>query len=434
MPDSDHIYNLKAVMQEVGINAATLRAWERRYDLPKPQRSPGGHRLYSRQDIEMLNWLVARQAEGLSISHAIELWKAQHEPGHNNTLLMESATAATGMGDDVHSALRERWISACAAFDDVSANHILDQAFALAAPETICAEVLQKGLAQIGEGWYSGSISVQQEHFATSIANRRIGSLLAAEAPPTRQGHILMACPPGEAHDFVMLMLTYLLRRQGWQAVYLGANVPLVNLDTTIKLIKPRLVVSAVQTLDGAASLRQMSEYLASLNIPLAFGGGVFLQVPEAIAHISGYYLGRDLATGAMQIEKIVSVPTKMPTAGPISLRYIIALKQFIQYEVGIGAHVRALLQDARIEPEHLQIAIDHLTQLISSALQLGDIHLMDPSIGWLNGLLEKRGISPSITGYFYAAYDGAVEKYLGGEGAIIREWFATLSLAQVKQ
>ena len=47
-------------MHEVGLSAATLRAWERRYGLLKPQRSAGGHRLYSRQDIEMLKWLVEK--------------------------------------------------------------------------------------------------------------------------------------------------------------------------------------------------------------------------------------------------------------------------------------------------------------------------------------------------------------------------------------
>ena len=79
MADNTPIYNLKAVIKEVGLSPATLRAWERRYGLLKPQRSPGGHRLYSRQDIEMLKWLVERQNEGLSISSAVEMWKTSIE-------------------------------------------------------------------------------------------------------------------------------------------------------------------------------------------------------------------------------------------------------------------------------------------------------------------------------------------------------------------
>jgi hypothetical protein len=67
-------FNLKAVLRETGLAADTLRAWERRYGLPTPNRSAGGHRLYSQYDIETIKWLIARQAEGLSISRAVEMW------------------------------------------------------------------------------------------------------------------------------------------------------------------------------------------------------------------------------------------------------------------------------------------------------------------------------------------------------------------------
>ena len=67
------VFNLKAVLQETGLIADTLRAWERRYGLPTPNRSAGGHRLYSQYDIETIKWLIARQAEGLSISRGVQM-------------------------------------------------------------------------------------------------------------------------------------------------------------------------------------------------------------------------------------------------------------------------------------------------------------------------------------------------------------------------
>jgi DNA-binding transcriptional MerR regulator len=69
------IYNLSAVLRETGLKADLVRAWERRYNLPNPQRSAGGHRLYSQYDIETLKWLKEKQAQGLSISNAVELWR-----------------------------------------------------------------------------------------------------------------------------------------------------------------------------------------------------------------------------------------------------------------------------------------------------------------------------------------------------------------------
>jgi len=76
MPDLTRtpVYNLKAIVRETGLTADILHAWERRYDLPLPERPQGSHRLYSQYDIAMFRWMKARQEEGLSISSAVERW------------------------------------------------------------------------------------------------------------------------------------------------------------------------------------------------------------------------------------------------------------------------------------------------------------------------------------------------------------------------
>ena len=76
-------YNINLVVRETGIKADTLRAWERRYKLPQPARSAGGHRLFSDYDIEMIKWLLARQAEGLRINLAVELWRELEANGED---------------------------------------------------------------------------------------------------------------------------------------------------------------------------------------------------------------------------------------------------------------------------------------------------------------------------------------------------------------
>ncbi|WP_300005270.1 MerR family transcriptional regulator [uncultured Cedecea sp.] len=54
-------YSIGEFAKLCGINATTLRAWQRRYGLLKPQRSDGGHRLYSDDDIQqalnILDWI-----------------------------------------------------------------------------------------------------------------------------------------------------------------------------------------------------------------------------------------------------------------------------------------------------------------------------------------------------------------------------------------
>ena len=122
--------------------------------------------------------------------------------------------------------LRQDWLDACLAYDEQQATQILNQAFALYPPETVAVEVLQRAAAQVGEGWYQGDVTVQQEHFCSAQIVRRLETLVMAAPPPARPGRILVACPPEEYHVIGPLLLTFLLRRRGWEVVYLGANVP----------------------------------------------------------------------------------------------------------------------------------------------------------------------------------------------------------------
>ena len=53
-------YSIGEFARLSGITATTLRAWQRRYGLLKPQRTEGGHRQYSDEDVQqalkILDW------------------------------------------------------------------------------------------------------------------------------------------------------------------------------------------------------------------------------------------------------------------------------------------------------------------------------------------------------------------------------------------
>ena len=55
----------------------------------------------------------------------------------------------------------------------------------------VCLEILQRGLSVIGSGWYEGKVSVQQEHFSSALAMRRLQAMIAANPPPSRPGRII---------------------------------------------------------------------------------------------------------------------------------------------------------------------------------------------------------------------------------------------------
>jgi DNA-binding transcriptional MerR regulator len=71
--NSRPVYSIGAVAQMLGIPPATLRTWEERYGLPVPQRSPGGHRVYSRDQVDQLRFVKAQLAQGMAPADAHRL-------------------------------------------------------------------------------------------------------------------------------------------------------------------------------------------------------------------------------------------------------------------------------------------------------------------------------------------------------------------------
>ena len=67
------IYSIGAVERMAGVSAATLRNWEERYGVIRPERSRGGHRLYTRDHVEQLRFVAARLEEGLHPADAHRL-------------------------------------------------------------------------------------------------------------------------------------------------------------------------------------------------------------------------------------------------------------------------------------------------------------------------------------------------------------------------
>ncbi len=64
---------IREISRLTGVNSVTLRAWERRYGLIKPLRTNKGHRLYGRDDVELIKTIQGWLARGLAIGKVSEL-------------------------------------------------------------------------------------------------------------------------------------------------------------------------------------------------------------------------------------------------------------------------------------------------------------------------------------------------------------------------
>jgi len=80
LPASEEgLYPIRTVSEVTGVNAITLRAWERRYGLFQPQRTPKGHRLYSQQDILRIQQVLQMLEKGVAIGRVAKALKNETE-------------------------------------------------------------------------------------------------------------------------------------------------------------------------------------------------------------------------------------------------------------------------------------------------------------------------------------------------------------------
>jgi len=421
-------FNLKAVVRETGLKPDTLRAWERRYRLPRPERTAGGHRLYSQRDIDCLRWLAARQTEGLSISRAVELWRKLEADGLDpldapHYAIPESAAAGGGLASgEAIVDLRDDWVRACAALDERKAEQALNQALALYPPETVCFEVLREGLAQIGQGWYRGELSAQQEHFASALALRRLEALLLAAAPPTRRSRLIVACPPEEQHTFAPLLLTLLLRRRSLEVTYLGADVPLERMAEVLDTVKPHLVILTAQRLQTAAGLRAMASEISGRGVAVAFGGRVFAESPGLVEHIPGQYLGDRLEQATQAVERLLSAPAPRPEARSAPPAYRRALAHLRSRRPQIDAEVWAATE-SRMESSSIVGVNEYFGRDILAALEFGDLGLLRREISWVEGLIAHRKLPAGQLPAYLQVYRDAARRHLEEAGQPVVEW-----------
>ena len=209
--------------RRVGVSAELLRAWERRYGLLKPVRSPGGFRLYTAADAERVARMRQGLDDGLSAAQAAQA-------------AIESPRPSEGLLDDAAA----RVLEAIRDFDEDRVHAVLDETLASFGLEAVLRDLILPTLIQVGLGWREDSLAISQEHFASNLIRARLLSL--ARLWGRGSGPLaLLACPPGERHDITLIAFGLVLRSHGWRVLFLGADTPIKTIEQTIKTARPDL-------------------------------------------------------------------------------------------------------------------------------------------------------------------------------------------------
>jgi len=305
------LYNIAAVVQRTGVPATTIRAWERRYDYPKPHRDEDGQRLYSERDVQTISWLLDQTRHGVAISRAVDMLRSGH--ARTDTAVVQAAAR----GGRSFAALRADLGQAVLDLDADHADDVLAEAFTLFSVEDVCLQVLQPLLVDIGDRWHAGELSVAEEHYATAFVRARLFGLLQAYQPPHTRGRLVFtACAPDEWHEVGILIVSVFLTRRGISVRYLGPNLPLEGLGAVVARHHPAVVVLSAQSRETARKMRWATRAMHEGVPPypdLAFGGQAFNTDPKLRASIDGTYVGPDAAAAVETIAGLVDASSHQP-------------------------------------------------------------------------------------------------------------------------
>lgn len=284
-------FPIRAVAEITGVNAVTLRAWERRYGLIKPERTPKGHRLYNQGDIDKIEQIIDRLAQGMTISQiAREL--------HNI-----EASGSTASDSDTWSQYIERMISAIARFDEQKLDNVYNEAMSLYPVEVITTHLVLPLLEVLGSRWENNEGSVAEEHFFSVYLRNKLGARFHHQNLTNTGPKLIMACLPGEHHEFGILLFALIAHSKGYRIILLGANLPLGELkQVAIRTDSQAIVLAGSSSLECSRQIKDIHTLTDMVSIPVFIGGAITTRCREGIEKVHAIPLSSDFSSGLYAI------------------------------------------------------------------------------------------------------------------------------------
>jgi MerR family transcriptional regulator, light-induced transcriptional regulator len=263
-------YRIKAVSRLLGVRPELLRMWEKRYHLFKPQRAGNRYREFDDEDVQLLRYICKQIDQGRAIG---ELAAEGRE-----ALLRQSATAEahTPAAQPDHAILIDALLEAAQRLDKRRLEAKLAEGAALYSFATLLTAVVTPWMHRMGELWAAGQLAIASERLATAVLTQRLLTMLQATLPVAPASVLLCACPAGERHELGLLSFAYTIQQAGWHVCYLGADLPLSELQYACQHLQPALVaLSLTHTIDKQSYLETVQEIdtLFAGTYPIWIGG-----------------------------------------------------------------------------------------------------------------------------------------------------------------
>lgn len=278
---------MKQASRLTGVPAATLRTWERRYDLVSPTRTESGYRVYDAAAIAALAAMRKLVAAGWTPAVAAAAIREGKIPVTGPVPSPDEGSESLDPAD-----LAARFLQAAALIDVTRLEQSLDLGFALGSFEKVVDSWLCPALVALGDGWARGEIDVAGEHAASNAVLRRLSAAFDAAGSRSRGPSVVVGLPPGSRHELGALAFATAARRLGLNVLYAGADVPVESWAAAVDGHQADAAVLAVPTAaDRPSAVNAVQRLLdARPGLTVAVGGA----------------FGRDLVAGVESLPESI--------------------------------------------------------------------------------------------------------------------------------
>lgn len=287
------VFPIRTVSALTGINPVTLRTWERRYHFIEPIRTPKGHRLYTKQHIEMLHKVVSLLDSGIPISRI------------NLAVLNADNPDSLNSDADFWQRMINRMVVAVTRFDEPRLEGTYNEALALYSIETVTEKLLLPMLRTLGERWANGEGTVAEEHFFGVYLRNKLGARFHHRKKLETGPVLITACMPGEKHEAGILLFGLSAYDHGYRCVMLGTEIPLQELSPAVAQAKASAVVlSASFGCNIPDLIKDITQLVNQAGVPVFIGGFASVTFNEAITATGAIPLGIDIDGSFRKIDQ----------------------------------------------------------------------------------------------------------------------------------
>lgn len=255
-------YPVRVAASMTGLKPELIRAWETRYDAVQPDRTEGGSRRYSDEDLHRLRLLR-------------DVVDAGHRIGRIAHLSPEELSALLPDPVGVESDPVERIIAVAERLDSTEVRRLLGEDLSRLGPTAFATNIALPLLVEVGSRWERGGLGVTVEHLITAILRSMLLSNFETADETSGSPKALFATPSGEPHDVGTMAAALVATRAGAEVAFLGADVPADDLVDGVKNSRASILVLGVVTLpnDEADSILREIRKRVPESVGMWIGG-----------------------------------------------------------------------------------------------------------------------------------------------------------------